>query len=161
MMTRSAFFALAAFLALIHQGWAILEEGSTLPEITVTGSFPSTVRRGEKVNGAITIEIPKGWHLYAPGDHKYKKLTVTKGAGPVSNVKFTYPSGVMMNVAGERVPLYEGEVKVTFEGEVSKKAALGQAAWKPEITWQSCSDSICLAPETGALTIEFEVKDGK
>jgi DsbC/DsbD-like thiol-disulfide interchange protein len=158
-MKKVLCFAFAAILAVVPQAWAILEEGSTLPEITVTGSFPSTVQRGEKVSGAITIEIPKGWHLYAPGDHQYKKLTVTKGAGPLSKVKFAYPPGVTQDIAGERVPLYEGQVNVSFSGEVSKKAATGHATWRPEITWQSCSDSICLAPETGALTIEFEVKE--
>lgn len=161
-MKRFLRLLLAAIFAVVPQAWAGLgEEGSTLPEITVTSSFPSTAQRGEKVTGAITVEIPKGWHLYAPGDHKYKKLTVTNVAGPLSNVKFTYPPGVMQDIAGERVPLYEGQVNVNFEGEVAKKAALGHAIWRPAITWQSCSDTICLAPETGALTIEFEIKGSK
>ena len=150
---------IAAILAVSPQALAgALETGSTLPELSITSSFPSKVKQGTKVTGDITIEIPKGWHLYAPGDHKYKKLVVTKGEGPLSRIKFTYPPGVMQDIAGERVPLYEGQVNVNFEGEVAKKAATGHATWRPEVTWQSCSDTICLAPETGALTIEFEVK---
>jgi DsbC/DsbD-like thiol-disulfide interchange protein len=160
-MKRVLCLTLAAVFTVVPQVLATLEEGSMLPEITVTSSFPSTVQRGAKVTGAITIEIPKGWHIYAPGDHKYKKLTVSQGKGWVTNVKFTYPPGVTQDVAGERVPLYEGRVEVKFEGEVSKKAATGHATWKPEITWQSCSDTICLAPETGALAIEFEIKGNK
>lgn len=158
-MKRVICLVFATILTVVPQAWAGLGEvGSTLPEITVTTSFPSTAQRGGKVTGVITIDIPKGWHLYAPGDHKYKKLTVTKGAGPLSNMKFTYPPGVMTDIAGERVPLYEGQVNVNFEGEVSRKATTGHATWRPEVTWQSCSDTICLAPETGALAIEFEIK---
>lgn len=161
-MKRILWMSLAAIFAIIPQAWAGLGEvGSTLPEITVTTTFPTTVKQGEKVTGTITVEIPKGWHLYAPGDHVYKKLTVTSGAGPVSNVKFTYPAGVVKDIAGERVPLYEGQVNVKFEGEVAKKAAVGRATWKPEVAWQSCSDSICLAPETGALSIEFDIGRSK
>lgn len=161
-MRHVLWVTLSAMLAVVPQAWAGMGEvGSTLPEITVTTTFPTTVRQGEKVVGTITVEIPKGWHLYAPGDHQYKKLTVSPGAGPVTNVKFTYPPGVLQDIAGERVPLYEGQIEVKFEGEVSKKTAVGHAIWKPEMTWQSCSDSICLAPETGALTVEFEVKGSK
>ena len=157
-MRHVLWITLAVMVALIPQAWAGMGEvGSTLPEITVTTSFPTTAKQGEKVTGTISIEIPKGWHLYAPGDHKYKKVTATSGAGPVNNVKFTYPAGVTQDIAGERVPLYEGQIEVKFEGEISKKAAPGHAIWKPELTWQSCSDSICLAPETGMLTVEFEI----
>lgn len=158
-MKRVLWMTLAAVLAFVPQTLAgVGEVGAALPELTITSSFPSRVKQGARVTGEITIEIPKGWHLYAPGDHKYKKLTVSPGAGPVANVKFTYPPGVMKDIAGERVPLYEGQINVNFEGEVPKKAPVGHATWKPEVTWQSCSDTICLAPETGALTMEFEIE---
>ncbi|MBF0292917.1 MAG: hypothetical protein HQK86_12255 [Nitrospinae bacterium] len=161
-MRHVLWITLAVMVAVIPQAWAGMGDvGYTLPEITVTTTFPTTVTQGEKVTGAISIEIPKGWHLYAPGDHKYKVVTVDSGHGPVTKVKFTYPAGVMQDIAGERVPLYEGQIEVKFEGEISKKAAPGRAVWKPELTWQSCSDSICLAPETGALTVEFEIKGSK
>lgn len=161
-MKRVLWMTIAAILVVVPQALAGFGEvGSTLPELTITTSFPTTVKQGEKVAGTISIEIPKGWHLYAPGDHKYKKLSVTKGSGPLSRVKFTYPPGVMKDIAGERVPLYEGLINVSFKGEVSKKAAVGHATWKPEVTWQSCSDTICLAPETGELTIEFKIERSK
>lgn len=161
-MKRVLWMTIAAILVVVSQALAGFGEvGSTLPELTITSSFPSNVKQGAKVTGDIAIEIPKGWHLYAPGDHKYKKLSVTKGAGPLSRVKFIYPPGVMKDIAGERVPLYEGLITVSFEGEVAKKAAVGHATWKPEVTWQSCSDTICLAPETGELTIEFKIERSK
>lgn len=161
-MRHVLWITLAVMLTVIPQAWAGMGEvGDTLPEITITTSFPTVVKQGEKVTGTISIEIPKGWHLYAPGDHKYKKVAVTSGSGPVTKVKFTYPAGVTQDIAGERVPLYEGQIEVKFEGEISKKAAVGHAVWKPELTWQSCSDSICLAPETGALTVEFEITGSK
>jgi hypothetical protein len=148
----------AIVIAAFANAWAGQNSGVELPEITISTLFPSSVIAGMKVNGEIAIQIPKGWHLYAPGKHKYIALSIKQGSGPVKDMKFTYPQGVMKDIVGEQVPLYEGEIKIKLEGQIAPKAPAGKTSWNPEITWQSCTDTICLAPETGALAIEFTVE---
>lgn len=129
-----------------------------MPEFKLTGSMAtSSVKPGGAARGEITVEIPEGWHFYAPGVEKYKKLDIKATEGPLEGVKFTYPQGEMATLVDEKVPVYQGKVTVKFEGKAAS-AKPGAVVFRPVISWQACSANICLPPESREVEIKFTVR---
>lgn len=133
------------------------------PEITINYKLPKTPpAAGGAFSGSIHVTIPEGWHVYAPGaDKKYRRLEVEPGEGPaVEDLKFTYPPGHVMDIIGEMVPVYDGKVEIGFEGWLADGTEPAGAVWRPVVKWQSCSDKLCLTPESRTLEISLKPSGG-
>ena len=99
---------------------------------------------GETVSLTVTIDIDKGWHLYAHGDTAYYGIAV---AGldtlPLAAVKVAYPKGHRGRFLGQSITLLDGKETLTISGILM--AQLDEPL-KFELECQACDDKSCLAP---------------
>ena len=104
----------------------------------------------------VTMNIDKGWHLYAnpPGQDDFvpsqTELKVDAKM-PVSDLKITYPDGKLIidSILG-RYMVYEDRVVI----KASLKRAPGDTGpLELKLKFQSCSDKTCLLPGTKTLTV--------
>ena len=104
----------------------------------------------------VTINIDKGWHLYAnpPGQDDFLSSQTelkVEAKMPVSDLKITYPDGklVIDSILG-RYMVYEDKIVI----KASLKRAPGDTGpLELKLKFQSCSDKTCLLPGTKTLTV--------
>jgi DsbC/DsbD-like thiol-disulfide interchange protein len=98
----------------------------------------------------ITLDIAKGWHLYAnPVNHEFLEggqttVKVTSKEKPQS-VKIKYPAGKTIVDKKEKYDIYEGVVKI--EATV-KRAASDTSPLEISVAIQACDSKVCLQPST-------------
>ena len=102
----------------------------------------------------ITLDIAKGWHLYAnPVNHEFLEggQTTVKIAAKEkpSSVKIKYPAGKTIVDKKEKYDIYEGVVKI--EATV-KRAANDTSPLEISVAVQACDSKVCLQPSTLKLT---------
>jgi len=135
------------FLTLIMVATVASGQGMRDSSSVVTVSVaPDTVRAsvGETVQFDVSMEIDKGWHLYAHGDKTYYGISLNMPEDlPLAGVKVAYPEGHMGKFLGDPVRLLEKSETITVSGIVMV------APEKPlsmEFELQACDDKSCLAP---------------
>jgi DsbC/DsbD-like thiol-disulfide interchange protein len=104
----------------------------------------------------ITLNVAKGWHLYAnPVNHNKEFLdgnkTIVK-IGAKSKVKFTvrYPEGKTISKDGDKYDVYVGTVKI--EADVVR-AKGDTAPLEVAVTLSACDDNVCLKESTVKLMV--------
>ncbi len=151
-------FLLLSTISSLAQDFPFMRGGVEPPEIVVKSGFAkSIVKPGGYLSGSFFINIPKGWHIYALGEKKYHPLTFVNPSGLVTEARFSYPPAETIDILGEKVNVYQGKVEVIAEGIISPGAKAGPLQWRPRLTWQSCSDTVCLPPETKTLEVALKV----
>ena len=156
-------FCLAVFpVSMVSAGGGPPSQNPAMPEFGVSYEFPTgPVAPGSGISGFIRVEIPEGWHVYAPGvEKKYRKIEIISADGPVENIKLGYPPSRDLVILGEKVPVYDGEVVIKVEGRIAEGAEEGARVWRPVVSWQACSDNLCLAPESRTLEIPIVISAG-
>lgn len=98
----------------------------------------------------ITLDVDKGWHIYANPVENEDLASVQTVVGVASKVKLedvkvVYPAGKPYGIGDEKHKIYEG--KVTIKAHV-KRAAGDTGPLEVSIKLQSCSDKTCLFPVT-------------
>jgi DsbC/DsbD-like thiol-disulfide interchange protein len=105
----------------------------------------------------ITLDIAKGWHLYAnPVNHNKEtlnpaatKLTITAKMKP--RVEAKYPAGKTHVDKEDRYDIYEGTVKLQA---IVTRAPGDTSPLDITIAVQACDTSVCLAPGKVKLTVK-------
>jgi hypothetical protein len=126
------------------------------------GASTATVYSGERIALALTIAIPKGYHLYAPGVEGYHAVDWKMADTIPAKVKpAEYPKSRILYIKAieEKVPVYEGQVRlvrdVTIADDKTLQAALGAGntalTLEGSFKYQACSETLCYPPETVPL----------
>lgn len=150
-------FALCAALALAagdDEGG--MRDSSSVVTVSVS---PDTVRAdvGDPVEVAVTLEIAKGWHLYAHGDTQYYGIGVTGlDSVPLAAVAVDYPAGHPGTFLGDRITLLAGSERLAVRGYL---AAAPEKPLTLEVELQACDDRSCLAPAWLPFTFAVEPKE--
>jgi len=92
----------------------------------------------------VTLSIDEGWHVNA-SDSGHRDLIDTRLTvhnAPVSTVQ--YPPGKAMTLSFSEQPLriYEGDVRIVADSLADSGPVVAS------LRLQSCSDRLCLAPQT-------------
>jgi DsbC/DsbD-like thiol-disulfide interchange protein len=106
----------------------------------------------------ITLDIAKGWHLYAnPVNHNNgtlnpaaTKLTIAAKVKP-AKVEVKYPAGKTHVDKGDTYDIFEGTVKLQA---IVTRAADDTSPLEITIAVQACDTSVCLAPGKVKLTVK-------
>jgi uncharacterized protein len=104
---------------------------------------------------SITLDIDKGWHLYANpigNETLTAAQTTVKLTSTVEDVKLIYPPGTLVkdtDVGDYRS--YEG--KVTIKAQV-KRAKGDTKPLNLTVKFQACNNKTCLLPATVKLTVD-------
>ena len=118
-------------------------------------TYPSqpAIAPGRRVSLILEIEPAARMHVYAPGAHNYRVVTLTVAAQPfVRLVPMQYPASeiYLFESLNERVPVYQKPFKLVQELMLDSRPQ-AQAAFrgKPLLTltgtldYQACDDKIC------------------
>jgi DsbC/DsbD-like thiol-disulfide interchange protein len=130
---------------------------------------------GSTVPLTVEVEPRKGMHVYAPGDHDYRIVTLTLQPHPfIQAAPVSYPQSETYFFAplNERVPVYMKPFALTQEVRILDTEAARDAFTKqPELSltgtlaYQACDDRLCFNPVSIPLSWRFTVaatdrKDG-
>jgi hypothetical protein len=152
-ITRRLVALLACVVGLT--GWNTVGAAPKKSEENVKFTVKAAKPEGGKQVVTLTMEIAKGWHLYANPvgnpDLATSQTVVrfTSGGKPVA-AKIEYPEGKVEKDATV------GDYKI-WEGTVTIKAVLdvsGAGAVEASVAIQTCNESSCLPPSMVKLKIE-------
>jgi len=112
----------------------------------------------------LELRIPEGWYIHGPsGKGPGDQLIPTEIAFEdppglkVRLVRFAEPRPVSLPFEEEPVPLFEGAVLVRVQIGVEPDASPGNRTVKGKLSYQACSTSSCLPPETVSVDIPVTV----
>ena len=120
------------------------------------------VHGGSYFRAALVVSVGKGWHINSasPSD---ENLTATSAAFfPPPGLGVTavqYPRGAARRFAFSDSPLdvYEGTVVIMLRITVAAGLKPGAYPLPVEISYQACTDDLCLAPATANVVIPVQV----
>ncbi len=118
-------------------------------------------QKNNTINAEISITIDKGWHINSryPKDKELIASSINiaeQAAGQWKITKAEYPSGEELKLKLNESPLslYQGTVTIKLTLESIAEQSIKTIPL--EVSYQSCSDSLCLAPETKTFYIFTE-----
>ncbi len=118
----------------------------------------ATVAPGHRVTLVLDLEMAKSLHAYAPGDHRYRPLTLKLDPNPlVTPHDLVRPKSEPYNFKplNETVPVYTGRFRLlqdvtvagpTREMQEALKAEAPSIELAGELSYQVCSETVCYAP---------------
>lgn len=109
------------------------------------------------VKGSVVVSLPEGWHAYQnPPKSKYENpLALSSKTKGFTLSKVVYPKGKAMNSFGNDTLVYEGDVKIAFEGKIGKTVKMKNGAYTFDfdIAYQICNESTCQPPANSKASI--------
>ncbi|OFW04790.1 MAG: hypothetical protein A3H96_10265 [Acidobacteria bacterium RIFCSPLOWO2_02_FULL_67_36] len=129
---------------------------------------PSTsVNAGGIVKVQLTADVEEGWHLYAltqpPDGPPPLMVAVAKGQPFSVNVKdidAPAPTVAVDPNFNTETQFYEGKTTMTVPLAAARDAKAGKHTVPIEVTFQACSDRMCLRPFTQALPVDVTITAG-
>jgi hypothetical protein len=100
-------------------------------------------------------------HIYAPGVKGYRPVALVIEKAPEILVHDAmYPKSRVLNlkVIRERVPVYEGRVRLERDFTVSPGIRAEAIEIKGSLEYQACDDQICYAPARVPLTFSLTIE---
>ncbi|MBL8217653.1 MAG: redoxin domain-containing protein [Bryobacterales bacterium] len=136
-----------------------------------TAASTGIVSGGQRILLSVEIDIPKDYHLYAPGVEGYYAVDWQMGASDlVKPHKVEYPKSriLYLQAIDEKVPVFEGKIRLLRDVTLAQGKVLTAAAGEGKqvtlsgsVKYQACSDRMCFPPETVPLewTLRFDPHD--
>lgn len=158
---------LIAFLLLPSLAVSTAEE--TQPKVRFTGELvPQTVRMGENARLVIGIALEPTWHIYSviPSDNPDAppptKLKVEESRmrldGPVYE---TAPVTEYIPVLGMSIA-YHSDRAYLYQNMQPKPGSVPESReLTAQLTYQLCTDTICLPPQTTTLVLPYTISAGE
>ena len=122
------------------------------------------VRAGGTLKVQLTVDIEQGWHLYAltqaADGPPPLMIGVAKGQPFSINVKdidAPAPSVAHDPNFNTETQFYESKTVITVPLAARRDAKAGKHSVPLEVTFQACSDRMCLRPFTQALPIDVTI----
>lgn len=108
---------------------------------------PTALKPGAKATVKVTIEMARGYHIYAtdPGD----EFAVATELTPLAVKGITYGKAVWPKpTMHEKARIHEGTITVSIPVTVAKTVKPGAVKLGASIKAQGCNESSCLPPDT-------------
>lgn len=114
---------------------------------------PIQVKPGEEATLAVTMRMPSGHFLYQ--DKTSLDFTSLEG---IHVLKINYPKSVTREdpQTGHEAEVYVGEIEISARIKVPEGASAGERDLTAILSYQGCSDKLCLRPEE--TTIQWVVQ---
>jgi AhpC/TSA family protein/cytochrome c biogenesis DsbD-like protein len=119
------------------------------------------VRPGNRLSVVANIELPPKMHIYAPGVRGYLPVALLiDKSSDIAVHEMKYPKARIMNLKAikERVPIYEGRIRIERDFTVSPSIKSERLELKGTLEYQACDDQICYAPMKVPLVFSLEVE---
>jgi hypothetical protein len=133
-----------------------------------TSASTATIRGGQRILLAVDVDIPPGYHLYAPGVEGYYgvdwKFSESSGYKP-HPVTFPAPRILYLKAIEEKVPVFEGKLHILRDLTIGQDAQVrplanagNQVTFEAAFRYQACSETLCYPPETVPLKWTFQLE---
>jgi hypothetical protein len=133
-------------------------------------AYPSqaAIMPGRPLSLIVEIEPQPRMHVYAPGDHDYRVITLTVAPQPsVRLMPIEYPASeiYLFEPLDERVPVYQKPFRLVQQ--VALEKPLQTTGGKPStltftgtLDYQACDDRICFNPVSVPLSWKVALQPG-
>ena len=121
------------------------------PKATIEGSLHK--RAGDDVEGTITAKIADGWHVNSNQPSEDFAIP-TELVLDADNVEVSYPPHAMKAFEftnGKPLAVFDGTFLIPFRAKLKP----GATALEATLTYQACSDKVCLPPNEAKATIDI------
>ena len=121
------------------------------------------VRPGQAVTLSLRLEIQAGWHVNSSAPN-LEYLIPTKIEFPDPGVvlvdQVVYPEArlVTLKFADTKLSVYEGANAIRATIHPPRDSPPGEKKVRARLTYQSCSDTTCLAPETVEFLVPLRIE---
>ncbi len=132
-------------------------------------SSDAEVSPGQRIALLTEITLKKKMHVYAP-QVKDEYTPISWSMEPARSsvdlgVNFPEPSILYLRPIQEKVPVYEGKLKLVREIRLAEEKTLrdlvgtsGQVEIKGTLKYQACDDRVCYPPETIPMTWKLKIR---
>ena len=127
--------------------------------VEATLSVPAgAIRPGQAVTLSLRLDIKAGWHVNSSRptlDYLIPTRVEFPDPSGLTVEDLAYPEGrmVALKFAPEKLSVYEGQTTIRPTLRPPVDAPPGRRSLRAKLTYQACSDTACLAPETVEFTI--------
>jgi hypothetical protein len=120
------------------------------PHLTLV-AWPSQdrVRPGNRIALVLEVQMPPRMHVYAPGVEGYRPVSLRVEESPalrIQEARFPPPEILLLPAIRERVPVYQGTVRITRDVTVSPRFRGPELEVPAEFSYQACDDRVCYPP---------------
>jgi DsbC/DsbD-like thiol-disulfide interchange protein len=126
---------------------------------------PASARAGDTVKVSLTASIENGWKLYAltqpdPAAHALKIAVVDGAPVTILTRQIVGPDSKVYADAslGMNVRYHDKRATFVVPVKLSTAAKPGKLRIPLRVTFQSCTDNICLLPFTSPVDVDVEVR---
>lgn len=123
-----------------------------------TASSTDEVSGGQRILLSVTVRMPKGYHIYAPGTAGYIPVSwdlVSSPGWKEHPVTFPKSRVLYLKAIEEKVPVFEGTAVLTRDVTIADDRTLrsiqgpdGGFRIDGTVRYQACSERICFPPES-------------
>ncbi len=112
----------------------------------------------------LRLRIPDEWYIYGPGEKKpgspLHPTTLLFEEAPgvkISDIRFPEPEPVETPFQDEPLLLLKGTVPVRISLDVDRLAAAGPRVIEGSLSYQACSKTACMPPDTTPVKVRLDV----
>jgi thiol:disulfide interchange protein DsbD len=119
---------------------------------------PMKVEAGRKFKATITIRVPADHYIYADKtDVDFASLEGIR----IDEIKFPKPEKKQDPYFGKTMEIYRGDVVIQIFGHIPETLEAGERELSALLTFQGCSQKLCLRPEEQELIFRIDVESAK
>ena len=154
--------AIAVLWGLAGTAWA-----QPKPPITWAAASPAgSVAAGGTIKADLTAKIDEGWHLYSltqtpPPDPTRILVADGQPFALAGRIEAPTPETGFDQAQGSETEFYTERVTFRVPLVVAKGTAAGKYVARIKATWQACSGTLCLRPQTSTLDVTVQVAASK
>jgi len=121
------------------------------------------VRPGQAVTLSLSLEIQSGWHVNSHTPNLEYLIPTNfefpdPGALVVDQVVYPEAHLVTLKFADTKLSVYEGANTIRAIVRPPRDSGAGERKARARVTYQSCSDTTCLAPETVEFIVSLRIE---
>jgi len=129
--------------------------------LTITASLSQErARAGNRITLTTEIALPPKMHIYAPGVEGYRPVGLTIEPNPelvLHPPAYPQPKIVLLPAIKERVPVYEGIVRITRDFTISSAVKSPKVEVNGRLDYQACDDQICYVPKSVPMSFTVDI----
>ena len=133
-------------------------------QLSATPSLPVI---GDRVDLVATLTIAPELHINSQKPTQEYLIPTQLTFLPLPGIRFlesSYPPAEMKVFAfsaGEKLSVYEGQVVIRSQAEITAEAPIGRQTVRAVLSYQGCNDKSCFAPQADTLQIRLEIRPGQ
>ena len=164
-----AFIFYQAFLWYMILPFDFLKKGfvSASEPVTVSVIHSRNIYNpGEKYPIAFSVSIADGLYLHgAAADNGFMNPTkvsinTNNSEIEITDIKFPQPEKKIFNFSNEVTGVYQNQLIIYSTLGIGSESLCGTFQLTGDISYQACTDAVCLAPDSTSFPIEVIISDG-